>query len=130
MYNLFYYLQTFSENICVRELNYLHGSIHLANKSYKTKDKKISCKSFILLPQLNNTSSVYKTEPNNPLSNMGNPILLAKNLTKSYNEKEVLKGIDLEIDKGQIIGYIGPNGAGKFSGRCIGIGIRYQKKPT
>ena len=31
----------------------------------------------------------------------------------SYGSKLVLKGIDLEVYRGQIIGYIGPNGAGK-----------------
>jgi len=36
-----------------------------------------------------------------------------RNLKKSYGTKEVLKGINLEITSGQIIGYIGPNGAGK-----------------
>lgn len=35
------------------------------------------------------------------------------NLQKSYGKKTVLQGIDLNINKGQIIGYIGPNGAGK-----------------
>lgn len=35
------------------------------------------------------------------------------NLHKSYRDKQVLTGIDLQIQSGQIIGYIGPNGAGK-----------------
>lgn len=35
------------------------------------------------------------------------------NLQKTYNKKQVLHGIDLNITSGQIIGYIGPNGAGK-----------------
>ena len=35
------------------------------------------------------------------------------NLHKSFGNNLVLKGIRLEIPKGQIIGYIGPNGAGK-----------------
>ncbi len=34
-------------------------------------------------------------------------------LRKSFDQKEVLLGIDLSIPRGQIIGYIGPNGAGK-----------------
>ena len=34
-------------------------------------------------------------------------------LRKSYENKNVLKGINLEIKKGEIIGYIGSNGAGK-----------------
>ncbi|MFY7828955.1 MAG: ABC transporter ATP-binding protein [Flectobacillus sp.] len=31
----------------------------------------------------------------------------------NYGEKEVLKGLNLTINRGQIVGYIGPNGAGK-----------------
>ncbi|WP_091541764.1 ABC transporter ATP-binding protein [Alkaliphilus peptidifermentans] len=41
----------------------------------------------------------------------------------NYGEKEVLKGINLEIYKGQIIGYIGPNGAGKSTTVKIILGI-------
>lgn len=41
------------------------------------------------------------------------PIIELRNVFKSYGNKSVLKGIDLEIYPGQIIGYIGPNGAGK-----------------
>lgn len=42
-----------------------------------------------------------------------NPIISIKNLQKSYGDKQVLKGINLDIYPGQVIGYIGPNGAGK-----------------
>ena len=42
-----------------------------------------------------------------------NIIITTRQLRKSYGKKEVLQGIDLEINSGQIIGYIGPNGAGK-----------------
>lgn len=41
------------------------------------------------------------------------PIIQLTNVIKSYGEKAVLKGINLSINAGQIIGYIGPNGAGK-----------------
>ncbi|MES2647657.1 MAG: ABC transporter ATP-binding protein [Bacteroidota bacterium] len=41
------------------------------------------------------------------------PIVSLKNIWKSYGSKAVLKGIDLDIFPGQVIGYIGPNGAGK-----------------
>ncbi len=34
-------------------------------------------------------------------------------LKKSYGEKEVLKGINLEVYKGELFGFIGKNGAGK-----------------
>ncbi|MFO0981870.1 MAG: ABC transporter ATP-binding protein [Planctomycetota bacterium] len=36
-----------------------------------------------------------------------------QSLTKSYGERLALCGIDLEVPKGQVLGYIGPNGAGK-----------------
>jgi ABC-2 type transport system ATP-binding protein len=41
------------------------------------------------------------------------PIISIRNLKKSYGDKQVLKGINLDIYPGQVIGYIGPNGAGK-----------------
>ena len=41
------------------------------------------------------------------------PIIRIRQLNKQYGDKEVLKGINLEIWPGQIIGYIGTNGAGK-----------------
>lgn len=36
-----------------------------------------------------------------------------KGLRKSFGDKEVLKGIDLTVKKGQIVAILGPNGAGK-----------------
>ena len=36
-----------------------------------------------------------------------------KNVYKSYGDKDVLKGIDLNIPKGKIVGLLGPNGSGK-----------------
>lgn len=43
----------------------------------------------------------------------GEPLIHISNLTKWYGEKQVLKGLSLDIYPGQVIGYIGPNGAGK-----------------
>ena len=34
-------------------------------------------------------------------------------ITKSFGELQVLKGIDLEINKGEVISIVGPSGAGK-----------------
>jgi ABC-2 type transport system ATP-binding protein len=51
------------------------------------------------------------------------PILSIRGLRKSFGVKEVLKGVDLEILKGQIIGYIGPNGAGKSTTVKIILGL-------
>ena len=50
-------------------------------------------------------------------------ILTITNLTKSYGNKEILKGIDLHVKGGEIIGYIGPNGAGKSTTIKIILGM-------
>ncbi len=36
-----------------------------------------------------------------------------KNITKSFGNLQVLKGIDLHIDKGEVVSIVGPSGAGK-----------------
>lgn len=51
------------------------------------------------------------------------PIITLSDLKMNYGEKEVLKGINLEVYKGQIIGYIGPNGAGKSTTVKILLGL-------
>jgi ABC-2 type transport system ATP-binding protein len=40
-------------------------------------------------------------------------VVEAKNLTKSYGSNEVLKGIDLRVERGTMLALLGPNGAGK-----------------
>jgi ABC-type polar amino acid transport system ATPase subunit len=44
---------------------------------------------------------------------MQTPILKITNLHKSFGDNEVLKGIDLEVMKGQLVFMIGPSGSGK-----------------
>jgi ABC-2 type transport system ATP-binding protein len=50
-------------------------------------------------------------------------IISIKNLRMRYGNKAVLNGINLEIPRGQIIGYIGTNGAGKSTTIKIMLGI-------
>ncbi len=49
------------------------------------------------------------------VTDMGNSNLLveAKSLSKKYGSLEALKGINLELTSGKIIGLLGPNGSGK-----------------
>lgn len=69
-------------------------------------------------------------------------VISIKNLRKSYFNNEVLHGIDLEVEAGQIIGYIGANGAGKsttirilagldqlFEGQVEVLGFDVRKDP-
>jgi len=39
--------------------------------------------------------------------------LEARNIVKSYDERQVLKGLSLQVRSGEIVGLLGPNGAGK-----------------
>ena len=50
-------------------------------------------------------------------------ILELRNLKKKFGEKEVLKGINLQVKRGEIIGYIGANGAGKSTTIKIMLGM-------
>src|SRR3982751_565048 len=40
-------------------------------------------------------------------------IIEARGLTKRYGNTPVVRGVDLDVDAGRIVGLIGPNGAGK-----------------
>lgn len=49
-------------------------------------------------------------------------MLSIKNLRKSFDEREVLKGINLEINEGDRVGIIGPSGCGKSTLlRCLNL---------
>ncbi len=41
------------------------------------------------------------------------PVLEIKNLHKTFDQNEILKGIDLTVDKGEVVSIIGPSGSGK-----------------
>lgn len=44
---------------------------------------------------------------------MSKTVISVKGLKKSFNDKEVLKGIDFEVRRGEIFALLGSNGAGK-----------------
>ncbi|MFF2911706.1 ABC transporter ATP-binding protein [Paenibacillus sp. NPDC057934] len=51
------------------------------------------------------------------------PVISISGLWMNYSDRMVLRGIDLEVYAGQIIGYIGPNGAGKSTTVKIMLGL-------
>jgi ABC-2 type transport system ATP-binding protein len=44
---------------------------------------------------------------------VGDPVISVRGLRKSYGDVEAVRGIDLEVERGEIYAFLGPNGAGK-----------------
>ena len=50
-------------------------------------------------------------------------MLRANHLAKSYKQRQVVKDVSLEIQKGEIVGLLGPNGAGKTTCFYMLVGL-------
>lgn len=50
-------------------------------------------------------------------------MLRATNLHKSYRKKEVVRGVNIEVEPGQVVGLLGPNGAGKTTCFYMIVGL-------
>lgn len=46
-------------------------------------------------------------------SKQNEPVIIAENLTKTYDKTTVLQELSFSLKKGEILGFLGPNGAGK-----------------
>jgi ABC-type polar amino acid transport system ATPase subunit len=56
--------------------------------------------------------------PSNPAA----PILTVRGLQKSYNKLQVIRGIDLDLHRGEVLAIIGPSGSGKSTLiRCLNL---------
>src|SRR5438128_1057578 len=50
----------------------------------------------------------------------GTPLIRLQGIRKSYGPLEVLKGIDLAVNQGEVVAMIGPSGSGKSTLlRCV-----------
>jgi lipopolysaccharide export system ATP-binding protein len=49
--------------------------------------------------------------------------LLTRDLTKSYSGRTVVRGVNLQIASGEVIGLLGPNGAGKTTTFSMVVGL-------
>ncbi|MDO5517553.1 MAG: ABC transporter ATP-binding protein [Clostridium sp.] len=54
-------------------------------------------------------------------------VLEVKNLRKTIGKREIIKGVDFDINSGEIYGFLGPNGAGKTTTIRMLVGLI---KPT
>lgn len=50
-------------------------------------------------------------------------LMQTKNLRKSYRGREVVRGVKIEIERGEIVGLLGPNGAGKTTTFYMIVGL-------
>ena len=65
-------------------------------------------------------SSALEAQATEPHTAVGAPIVSITALRKSYGTNEVLKGIDLQVERGEVIAIIGKSGSGKSTLlRCI-----------
>jgi lipopolysaccharide export system ATP-binding protein len=49
--------------------------------------------------------------------------LVAESLSKSYRGRQVVRGLSLEIQTGEVVGLLGPNGAGKTTAFYMIVGL-------
>ncbi|HLD83158.1 MAG TPA: LPS export ABC transporter ATP-binding protein [Candidatus Omnitrophota bacterium] len=50
-------------------------------------------------------------------------LLEVKELSKAYDGREVVKGVDISVKRGEIVGLLGPNGAGKTTTFYMIVGV-------
>lgn len=53
----------------------------------------------------------------------GKSVLSAQGIVKIYGKRTVVKGIDIEVKQGEIVGLLGPNGAGKTTAFYMIVGM-------
>ena len=49
--------------------------------------------------------------------------LRTENIKKSYKGRQVVKGVSVEVNQGEIVGLLGPNGAGKTTSFYMMVGL-------
>jgi len=57
-------------------------------------------------------------------------VIEMQGVTKRYGTVEALRGIDLQVQPGEVVGFLGPNGAGKTTAINIMLGLRTATSGT
>ncbi|MCK5528372.1 MAG: ATP-binding cassette domain-containing protein, partial [Kiritimatiellae bacterium] len=57
------------------------------------------------------------------MSDVAGSLLKVDGISKSYKGRNVVNGVSIEVDKGEIVGLLGPNGAGKTTSFYMVVGL-------
>ena len=49
--------------------------------------------------------------------------LIAEGIGKTYKGRQVVRGVNLKISRGEVVGLLGPNGAGKTTSFYMIVGL-------
>ena len=88
--------------------------IHMGAKGRQAKHKEHITKYEQLLAEEEKRVQLKETQISIPAGpRLGNVVIEAKGLTKSYGDKLLYENFDFTVPPGAVVGIVGPNGAGK-----------------
>src|SRR4051794_26999838 len=64
-----------------------------------------------------------QTQLSTPRAATGGPAVSLSGVTKSFGDVQAVRGIDLQLQQGEIVAFLGPNGAGKTTTIDIVLGL-------
>lgn len=77
---------------------------------------------------MTSTEPIQAQAPQSAPSSNGEKVLEARGIHKSFGPKQVLKGVDLDVAKAEVLTILGPNGCGKSTFlRCLNLLENYQQ---
>ncbi len=88
--------------------------IHMGAKGRQAKHKEHITRYEQLLAEENKRVELKESQISIPAGpRLGNLVINAENLTKSYGDKLLFENLNFQIPPGAVVGIVGPNGAGK-----------------
>ena len=57
------------------------------------------------------------------MTNNGEPLVQAEGLVKTYRGRNVVNGVSIKVNAGEVVGLLGPNGAGKTTSFYMVMGL-------
>lgn len=69
-------------------------------------------------------------DPYSQSLNSSGTVLALENVHKSYGKRTIVRGVNLSVAQGEIVGLLGPNGAGKTTTFYMAIGLEHPEQGT